>query len=118
MLNPSREIYVVVQVDGCLIQGDLAADWIVGKKEVGDVVIELKGRDVDHAVNQIEATFQFWISRGYRQTRLAGLIVCSRYPAIDSTLQRAKNSFAKRYAAPLHVVSRNLEFGFNALLQY
>lgn len=116
--NPDRLEFVKVRVDGCLIRGKPAADWILSRADKGDVAIELKGSDVDHALCQIEATLDFWTKGGYSSGKLAALVVCSRYPAIDTKIQRAKVALSKKYSAPLHVVTRNLEYTFDALLSH
>jgi hypothetical protein len=52
-LNPAQTTIRKVRVDGCLVSGSIAADWIVSKADCADVVVELKGRDVGHAIQQI-----------------------------------------------------------------
>ena len=116
ILNPDREEYTRARVDGCLIRDALAADWVVTKPDIGDVVIELKGSDVDHAIDQITATIDYWISERLRCGKLSALIVCAKYPKVDTKVQRAKSKFARAFKAPLHIVSRNHEYSFLALL--
>jgi hypothetical protein len=54
-INPARAEYYVTRIDGCLVRNSRAADYMVTKCGVGDVVIELKGTDAVHAVSQIAA---------------------------------------------------------------
>src|ERR1700738_2784150 len=51
-VNNDRATYRVIKVDGCLVRKGPAADWILAEHEVGDLVIELKGRDVGRALEQ------------------------------------------------------------------
>ena len=117
-LNPERTVYCVVHVDGCVIQQKIASDYVVSKAGVGDVVVELKGCDVDHAVDQIFATADFWTKNGFREGNIAGLIVCSRKPSFDTKIQRIQARFAKHFSAPIHVIARNDEFVFERVLMF
>lgn len=120
LLNLQRSSVRRIRVDGCLIKGSGASDWIVSKANCVDVVIELKGRDVDHAVEQIEATMRFWSNHASRgeNTKLAALIVCAQYPRIDTKIQQAKHRLARGHGAPLHIRTRNGEYEFCSLAQY
>ncbi len=115
-LNPQKEEILKIRIDGCLVKEGKRCDWIVSKPNCVDVLVELKGTDVDHAVEQIMATLSFWIPNSYfdkdNTFKLAGLIVCSQYPKIDTKIQRAKLAIAKKYRVPLHVRARNLDYSF------
>lgn len=114
--NPGNEKYKRSQVDGCLVNNMTAADWVISKISVGDVIIELKGKDVNHAVDQVKKTIDYWVSNKMVNGRISSLIVCSEYPRFDTRIQRARDFLAKKYSAPLHVVTKNMEFEFDALL--
>lgn len=118
VLNASKELFTRVKVDGCLLKEVTAADWVLAKPSVGDVVIELKGTDIGRGIEQVRKTINHWNKAGLRAGRIAALIVCSRYPRIDTKIQRAKQALARDHRAPLHVVPRNREFEFEALLTY
>ncbi len=113
-LNPTRSKFRVIRADGCLYLNMLAADFIVCGPE-GDVITELKGSDVGHAVDQILSTFDTWSKEEASSHKICGLIVCSRVPRFDTKIQRAKVSVAKRFKARLHVCSRNQEHDFASL---
>jgi hypothetical protein len=117
-LNPERIIYCVIHVDGCVIQQKIASDYVISKAEVGDVVIELKGCDVDHAVDQVFATAEFWTRNKFRVGKIAGLIICSRKPSFDTKIQRVQALFAKKFEAPMHVIARSDEFVFERVLSF
>lgn len=116
--NLGRETYIKTRVDGCLLVNETASDWVLSKKNIGDVIVELKGRDVDHAVEQVTATADFWKEKGFSNGHMAALIVCAQYPRIDTKIQRATQAFSKKHKAPLHVVSRNSEYLFNDVLRF
>jgi hypothetical protein len=116
-LNPEQVQVRKIRVDGCLVVGSAAADWIVSKAASVDVIVELKGRDVDQAIRQVTATLRFWSDHAERgqNAGLAALIVCTQYPRDNTKIERASRAIAKDYRAPLHVKSRNLEYTFEAL---
>jgi len=90
-LNPERASIKKVKVDGCLITGEvLKADYIVSKPEVIDVIVELKGKDIYHARDQILATLPIWRAHPPFSIKIAGLIVCTRSPLSASELQLMK----------------------------
>lgn len=117
--NPGNEVFFLTKVDGCLAKNQVASDWAISKPEKKDIVaIELKGCDVDHAVDQIKGTLRMLRKDSNNKGRSAGLIVCARYPRIDTKIQRAKQALANEFKAPLHIVCRNDEFDFPALLSF
>lgn len=118
ILNLEKLTYVVSAVDGCMIKNSVSADCAVSREGVGDVFIELKGADVNHAAEQIVATATFWTTHNLSFGRLAGLVVACRYPKVSTAIQRAKVEFAKKFKGPLHVVNRNAEYEFDKLLSF
>jgi hypothetical protein len=108
----------VTQVDGCLIVGATAADWIVTDPELGDVIVELKGKNVEYGARQILATAQYWRDSNYNLDRIAGLIVCVQYPRTSTTVQKAQQRFLREYRGPLHVVTKNYEFKLENVLSF
>jgi hypothetical protein len=87
-LNPENAPIKKVRVDGCLIVGaSPKADYIVSKPGAVDVIVELKGKDIHHAKDQIIATLPFWRAYPPFSGKIAGLIICSRSPMSSSELQ-------------------------------
>ncbi|WP_400769580.1 hypothetical protein [Methylosinus sporium] len=120
-LNKSKDTFVKIRVDGCVISnstGQKSADWIVSRPGVGDVIVELKGKNVEYAIQQINCTAKFWTNENLRAGRLAALIVAKQCPPLTSTtIQKAQTAFAREYEGRLRVVTRNDEFSFDTLLQ-
>ncbi len=56
------------------------ADYIVSKPGFVDVIIELKGKDIAHAAEQIVATLLKWKQAPPYSDRIGGLIVFTRCP--------------------------------------
>ena len=113
-LNTERSEYRLIRFDGCTVKGTVACDWIVEKQNVGRIAVELKGSDVDHAALQIESALRYMRENGMTELSVAGLIICSRYPSIDTKVQRLKQRLARDYRAPLKVKTdgRNLQFEY------
>ena len=117
-VNEDKALFIITRVDGCVTHNETAADWVVSKENVGDVVIELKGRDVDHAVQQVRATADFWRDQGLRIGQIAGLIVARQYPRSSTRVQRAQQAFARSFRGALHVATSNSEFQIERVLEF
>lgn len=98
-LNPKRKSARRIRMDGCLAPaGSKAADYVISLLAVVDVIVELKGKNVDHAVLQIEATLGFWghhAEHVAKQT-ISALIVCKEYPRADRKFKRCQENLRKR----------------------
>lgn len=96
LLNPDRAQVRRIRVDHCLAPiGEVSADFVVSKPNLVDVIVELKGKNVDHAVKQIESTCAFWSGHAeYATGQLIGAwIVCSEYPRASTKVARYRESF-------------------------
>ena len=120
-LNPQKEEFVKAKVDGCIISNAVACDWLVVKKGVGSILVELKGCDVSHALDQIRETFEKLTKRQLIEGQPAALIVCrkpSTYPSFTSKHQKLKQELRNKYKAPLHIKTGNYEYNFESLLNH
>lgn len=127
-INNEKDIYYVVKVDKGLVNNQTAADYALVKpltKQAsnplpphGEVIIELKGIDVNHAIHQVFQTTDLWVKNNYQVGKTAALIVSSRYPRFDSQLRRAQEAYAKKYKAPLHLLTKNTEVEFHRVLSF
>jgi hypothetical protein len=114
-LNQDRREVRIVSVDGCLISGaSPRADFILSKPTVVDVIVELKGKDIFHAKEQIMATLLFWSSHPPYSQRIAGLIICSRSPATSSVLQVMKQKARRNGILLVIEESGRREYSFDA----
>lgn len=121
VLNPNKELFTRTKIDGCVIVNKTACDWLVQDNAIASILIELKGCDVDHAIEQIEATLAFMKANDLLTDRLAALIVCSkpsRHPSFTAKLQKAKSRISQQYKAPLHIVTGNFEYKIDRLLSH
>lgn len=98
-LNPDAKAGRRIRMDGCLApKTSKAADWVLSLHTIVDVIVELKGKNVDDAVAQIEATMDFWqhhAEHAAGQT-ISALIVCKEYPRADTKFKRAQEKLRKR----------------------
>lgn len=119
--NPAKKKFTKTQIDGCLVKNQTACDWLIVRDSKDGVLVELKGSDVAHALDQIEASFKFLREAQRLTPNRGGLIVCtkrSQHPAFNSKVQRVKDRLMKNYSAPLHIIVGNKELDFDKLLQY
>ena len=90
-LNLNRAIIKKVDVERWLraTQGT-RADYLVCKPGVVDVIVELKGKEILHAVEQIIATFTHWKQAPPCSEKIGALIIFSRSPERSATLDNIK----------------------------
>jgi hypothetical protein len=99
LLNPDNVQVRRIRMDGCFAPTSTrAADFVVSMPKTVDVIIELKGKNVDHAATQIESTWKFWSQHAEHEPgQLIGAwIVCSEYPRFNSKVARYQESFRAR----------------------
>lgn len=119
-LNKERKKYLKFLMDGGLVVNETCADWMLARDHIGNVVVELKGGDVHHAMKQVHAATKFAKENGLlRGGKVAGLVICTQHPAIDTKIQRARNEYQKLYNGPLHSKSGGCgEFEFERVLSF
>ncbi len=96
LLNSKKAKVRRIRMDGCLAPaGQRAADFVVSLPKIVDVIVELKGGDVGHAVTQVEATRTFWRSHiEYDKGQTIGAwIVCTEYPRASLKVARYRENF-------------------------
>lgn len=106
-----------IKVDGCVTIDGLRADYVV-ESDRDTVIVELKGRCVEHGAQQIEATAAHWTNEINRADRVAGLIVARQYPRSSSKIQLKQQRFAKKFNAPLHIICSNCEIEFEKVFRF
>jgi len=106
--NPERAEIKVVDLD-CWLAKDTGpkADHIVSKPGVVDVVVELKGKDIDHALEQILATCAKWKEAPRFSKRLGGLVVFSRSPDRSAAMDDTRKRFLQTHGIWLEMNKNN-----------
>jgi hypothetical protein len=117
ILNHARENINRVKIDGCIECDGKRADWAIEKGH-SSVIIELKGKNVEEAVEQIFSSAKLWANIEKRSQKVSGLIVCSQYPRTSSRIMIRQERFAKEFSSPLHIVTKNYEYEFENLLSF
>lgn len=102
--NPQNHILTRVVVDGCQITKGIKCDFLVLDHEENEYFVELKGKDIPHALEQLESTIKQL--SGTKNILKMAIIVTSRYPSNDTSIQRAKVFFKKKYKVDL--ISKNV----------
>jgi hypothetical protein len=119
-LNARRKLVRQVRYDGCYksAQGGRRADYIIGMQAVGDVILELKGSDLDHAVSQVEATLAEWRADPIRFEPIACLVVLgSRVPRITTRSAVFEREFFQGNRTLLWIRESGIEkYNFRKLL--
>jgi hypothetical protein len=118
IVNEEQVEYIRTRYDGCVAKNTVAADWIVWKAGYGQLIVELKGKNVDHATKQVLATAERLATSKLLKGKTSALVVATEYPRFSTGVQKAASRFAKFYGGPLHVVTKNYEFCFDHLLSF
>lgn len=104
-LNPDRCPLTKVTVDGCQITDGAKCDYLVLDHYQNEYYVELKGKDLPHAIEQLEATIR-QLSSPKKGIRKSAFIVASRHPSNDTSIQKTKALFKKKYQTEL--TSKNI----------
>ncbi|MFV0582806.1 MAG: hypothetical protein ACK5N4_12260 [Parabacteroides gordonii] len=105
--NPENNNLTKIIVDGCQITEGVKCDFLVLDHNNNEYFIELKGKDIPHALEQLEATIKQL--SGTNNIQKTAIIVTSRYPSNDTTMQRAKVMFRKKYKVDLISKNRRMD---------
>jgi hypothetical protein len=115
-LNEERYAYVKVRFDGCICKEELVADWIVERRGRGQVIVELKGRDIQHGLKQINATAEYLVKNGLRHGKIGAVVAGSQIPKASTTIQKAQAHFKRNYLGNLVVKSSTCNVEFDVIL--
>jgi hypothetical protein len=107
-LNPQRVEFKRIKVDNCLVKTGSRADWIISKTGGVSVIVELKGRDVGHAIEQLFATLTHIDCTDWLNYPTKLLVICAKYPSFDTKVARAQVR-ARKLGTTLKIVCRSLE---------
>lgn len=109
-LNPERLEYKKVQVDGCVINDKVTMrcdQLLVSADERDERYVELKGTDVMHAIEQLEATI---VLLGESDSNRHSYVVSTNVaPAYNTKIQQKAMYFKKRYRSELVIREKKLE---------
>jgi hypothetical protein len=113
-LNPGRMPIKKVDLD-CWLRTTTSAkaDYVISKPGNVDIIVEIKGKDIDHAIEQILATLALWKAVPPYSAKFGGLIVFSRSPERSATLGDVKKRLLEKHKIWLEMGKSGLkEYSF------
>jgi hypothetical protein len=105
--KPAKRYAQKIRVDGCVITGKSACDYLVFDWVERKHFVELKGKDVDHAFKQLASTIPFFSKMGSNDP-IWCFIICSESPRTTTKVQAQKEQFAEKFRA--HLVVRTNQY--------
>jgi len=109
--NKSRLTINKVTVDGCYISKGVKCDYLfeIIDNEIKNVFyVELKGKDIEHALDQLETTLKHCISIHKKFDRSC-YIVASRVPKTTTSTQKQKKEFKRKNGVMLYIDTKQKE---------
>jgi hypothetical protein len=113
--NQDRKEYQRIKIDNCVVREGIRADYLINERGNASALIELKGKNVEHAAVQLFTSVEHDEVRPLLEDRVGFLVICSRYPRFDSFVLKAKQKAARIYKAGFHVVCDRGEFDINKI---
>jgi hypothetical protein len=104
--NPTRIPHGVWRIDGCLRQNVIACDFAVGQAQQGSVYVELKGKDVGHAIEQLMASWDVFKDAFAPGRPSCFVIVCRQYPRFPEALRKFISWAARNGGAKVHLFTK------------
>lgn len=115
-LNTNGFDFYKIKIDGDVEKNTTAkkCDFLIIKKDKEDIeiFIELKGKKIKDAFNQIIASYEKYSDKS-KEPKLYAAIVTSKYPARDSSIQNKQKELAKIFKSFLFVKNNDLEVKYN-----
>lgn len=94
--NPRRKKVRKILIDDCVIKEGIRCDYLLITEEDIEHFIELKGCDVEHALQQLSNSIEKVSASPFKTPKLS-FIVCTRHPALTPKMQKYKFDFKKKY---------------------
>ncbi len=109
--NPAKKKTLQVKVDGCLPIAGAKCDYLF---EIGALqavyYVELKGKNIKHALEQLLGTLsERFIDKKHRGYQKYCVVVSSRVPRMDPTIQKLKKQCRKNKKADLTIRNKQYE---------
>ena len=101
-INNNQKPIERVVVDGCAVRDGIKCDYMLICEDDFEHYIELKGSDIDHAINQLTTTFRR-LSKCFRTHKKEAYIISTRCPLTTTKIQNEKLKFKKNYNSSLTI---------------
>lgn len=108
--NPSQRKIEKIKFDGCVVKNRRAADYLISASNGAEIIFELKGRDVEHAVSQIESTAEIIRTMNLRYNPKFGAIYCKQVPAGSISINRKREHLKKKHGINIIISSSKANF--------
>ncbi|HEY3369960.1 MAG TPA: hypothetical protein VGK10_03875 [Prolixibacteraceae bacterium] len=99
-LNPAQKEIERVTVDGCALKNGMKCDFLLIEDGGAEHFVELKGCDIDHAIDQLVTTIKI-LSKCSRTYIKFAYIVSSRCPLSTTKIQGLQLRFKKDFNSKL-----------------
>lgn len=103
--NTSNTSHEIVKVDGCVIKTGIRCDFLVISEPNFEIFVELKGSDVNHAIEQLKASIE-QLSINPKNHKKTCYIVSSRCPLMSTEIAKHKLYFKKHYSSGFEIKTR------------
>ena len=103
LTNKDRVPSTKIHVDGCEIIEGIRCDYLHLAKNL-EIFIELKGQDLQHAIQQVERTITM-LSLDAKNYKKTTYIICTRSPMSSTEIQIYDKHFRKMYNSRLIIKS-------------
>ncbi|KAA6322012.1 hypothetical protein EZS27_028406, partial [termite gut metagenome] len=111
--NPGRKEIICVKVDGCAIKDGIRCDWMIIDSGV-EHYIELKGRDVTHALEQLKQSIQRLSNDPAKEIKFA-FVVSTRCPLSGTDVQKMQKMFKDEFKANLTIKNSPFTFSLDTI---
>jgi len=110
ILRNNSNLYInKVKVDNCYITSGQKCDYLfeIIRDDNIEIVfyIELKGSDINHAIEQIESTLKY-CNKIHTKSKKECYIVLSKFPSAGTSTQILKKKFKKKNNIQLYINSK------------
>lgn len=111
--NDSNFTINKIEVDGCYITTGAKCDYlleVISQNTVTMVFyVELKGSDINHAIEQLEATIQYCLTEHKNVDKKECYIIASKFPSAGPSSQVLKKKFLKKNKIQLFIHTKTKE---------
>jgi len=107
-LNPNERTVEKIRVDGCAITEGKKCDFML-KTDTDEHYIEIKGKSVLYACEQIEETIKKMSINSKTQVKNS-FVVSTGTPIVTGNIQVLKNKFKLLYNSSLKIQTRQCQF--------
>ncbi len=118
ILNKGHEDFFTVRIDGCELNQETSADFLVEKISAKKaVIVELKGQNIKKAILQLKKTVS-WLKAKKYDKEVALLVVCTKVNKTVRTDKAIAQNRFHRDGITLNFVEGNQEYIFERLFTF